>query len=84
MSTTRARGSLRVAASEAAARVYGCDADDIEIEIDEQSVTKDNRPTIFVNWRDSLKFPKDLRIRAGEAVVAVLPEKYRGYHIVMR
>lgn len=75
---------LEQAVQRAAATAYGCDdPDEIGVELEENHLTKDGRPSVLVNWSQSMKVTSDTRAAAAEAVRAVLPESYRHYHVQM-
>jgi hypothetical protein len=70
---------------EAAARVYGCEAESIHIELEERDDyrDKDGRYSIVINYNHSMKAAPDVRERVKVAVAAALPDKYKGYRVTI-
>lgn len=80
--TKKAFIELEQAIQRAAASAYGCDdPEEIGVELDEQYLTKDGRPSVLVNWSQSMKATSEVREAVKEAVRAALPESYQRYHV---
>ena len=69
-------------AREAAARVLHIPASRIFIKVDEQHLAADGRPSILINWSDSMRCPESWDA-VREAVRSVLPPKYQRYHLAI-
>ena len=67
---------------EAAASIWGIHPESVHIELEERNLSSDGRPSVLINWSQSMKYPEK-RQAVQDAVRMVLPDKYRNYLVVV-
>jgi hypothetical protein len=67
---------------EVAAKIWGIHQDSVHIELEELNLSSDGRPSVLINWSQSMKYPEK-RHAVQEAVRMALPEKYKDYIVTV-